>query len=57
MITQKELKELLVYDPSNGVFTYRARTAAWTNVGDAAGCLRPDGYMMIGLRGKYYLSH
>ena len=59
ILAQKELKELLHYNPETGVFTWlkvhaKTRTA---KVGGIAGCLHSAGYIMIGIKGTNYYAH
>lgn len=56
-ITQKQLKELLKYDPLTGVFIWSVASSNRFKVGDVAGTLRSDGYINIGVKGKYYKAH
>ena len=56
MITQERLKELLVYDPKTGVFTWKiARTGAAK--GAVAGSLVPRGYISIMVDSRQYRAH
>ena len=57
MITQKELKELLHYNPETGVFTWLQKAASNTKIGSVAGCNHNCGYITIRVRGKLYLAH
>jgi citrate synthase len=57
MITQKELKEMLHYEPDTGVFTWKVYRAWNSDIDDIAGTLRPDGYIKIGINNKSYLAH
>jgi hypothetical protein len=57
VLTQEKLKELLDYDETTGVFTRKIRTANAIQVGDIAGCMRPDGRFVISLENKRYFSH
>jgi len=55
-ITQKELKELLHYDPLTGIFTW-ASTRRGRKVGNTAGYLNTIGYIIIQINGKKYKAH
>lgn len=56
MINQKELKELVNYDPETGIFTHiKARRKV--KVGCIAGTPHSCGYWRICLLGKNYLAH
>jgi hypothetical protein len=57
MITQERLKELLHYDPEEGLFynkTYRGNKAVKNAV---AGCYHSLGYIVIKIAGKEYKAH
>lgn len=56
-LTQKELIELLSYDPKSGIFSWKIKRGNRTNVNGTAGSLKEDGYNVIGLKGKLYSSH
>jgi len=59
MITQKELKEILHYNPKTGVFVWKVRpchnshSKAW----DIAGCRIHIGYIVISFKSKVYYAH
>lgn len=56
MINQKELKQILEYNPDAGVFIW-AKPRKKVIIGSEAGCLQPDGYVYIGILGTNYSVH
>ena len=50
------VRELLVYDPETGIFTWRIPRPK-IRVGQRAGCLHHKGYRVMELFGKYYSEH
>lgn len=57
LITPARLRELLHYDPSTGVFTWKVRAARRIHVGDVAGSVKGKGYLAIGVGGRLYPAH
>ena len=57
MITQTRLLELLRYAPDTGIFTWRVRTSNRVNVGDVAGTVRKDGYVVLRIDKALMLAH
>lgn len=57
MITVEELKRYLNYEPETGIFTWKEKASRSTTVGSRAGNTRPDGYVVITLKGRKYLAH
>lgn len=57
MITQKELKAAVHYNPETGVFTWKICRSDRMKAGDIAGCLNNRGYLRICIDGKVYLAH
>ena len=55
-ISQKELKEFLVYCPDTGIFTW-AKSRRGVNKDDIAGTLSDQGYIKIALMYKKYRAH
>lgn len=49
-LTAEALRSVLSYDPATGQFH-------WVKSGRKAGCMRPDGYILIGVDGRLYLAH
>lgn len=56
MLTQIQLKEVLNYDESTGIFTWKV-LSSHTRIGDAAGTMMTTGYVEIKLDGVRYLAH
>jgi hypothetical protein len=56
MLTQKELKELLHYDPNTGIFTWCINKRG-CKIGNIAGYCDPKNYIIIGINGKLYGAH
>lgn len=56
-LTAERLRELLVYEPSTGAFTWRIRRAGNAMAGSPAGHLTVRGYISIGINGRRYLAH
>lgn len=50
MITSERARALLSYEPLTGLFN-------WKSTGASTGCLRHDGYLMIGVDNQVYLAH
>jgi len=58
ILAQKEIKELLHYDPDTGDFTWLIIPSNNVKIGDVTGWPdKRDGYMRIKVKGKQYLSH
>lgn len=56
MITQKELKEILEYNPETGDFYWKISPKHGVNVGDKAGS-QHIGYTRLTIKRKKYLTH
>lgn len=56
LITAERLREILMYDHTSGVFTFRVRRGSM-KVGTASGVRKDDGRIAIKLEGRYYLAH
>lgn len=57
-LDQSRLKELLDYDAESGLFHWRVRSPKSKNrVGDQAGCKATDGYIVVGIDGRYHKGH
>ena len=57
MIHYKDLIEILDYVPESGKFYWKKRTSNRIHVGDEAGHIGPNGYVMIGIKGVIYYGH
>jgi hypothetical protein len=57
ILTQERLKELLHYDPTTGLFTWRINRSPKTRAGDIAGSLDQDGYIKISINHKGIFAH
>ncbi len=56
-LTCDRLREVLNYDATTGVFTWRTKTSRKVIVGREAGTLKPKGYLSIRIDGKPYYAH
>lgn len=57
MITAKQLRELLNYNPETGVFSWSVDLSNGIQSGDTAGSINKDGYMLIGINRRLYYAH
>ena len=55
--TAERVRELLVYDPDTGVFTWRANRSNCLAGTQAGGTTHAGGYRLIGIDGTKYLAH
>jgi len=56
-LTAARAREVLSYDPETGALTRRIRSANMVVVGEVAGCLGTNGYIMVSVNGKQYRAH
>jgi len=57
MITQKELKRILYYNPETGIFIWLFKNGNHIKMGDIAGSIDAGGYIIIKINGKQYKAH
>lgn len=59
MITKERVEELLHYDPETGYFFWKKLEGRGHRElgGKVAGCLAPNGYIMLGIDRKLYRAH
>ena len=57
MITQLQLKEVLVYDPESGIFTWISTRNNFRKAGSIAGSVNKFGYIRITIDEKRYMAH
>lgn len=56
-VTADRLRQLFDYDQSTGDFTRKVQTSNRVKVGQVAGCINSEGYVLIHVDGKRYLAH
>lgn len=56
-LTSARLRELLIYDPLTGVFTYRISRRGGVRAGAVAGCPNAKGYIVIKIDMVLYYAH
>lgn len=57
MLTQERLKQVIQYNLTTGVFTWRTPTAKWIKKNSVAGYKHHSGYIHIKIDEKNYLAH
>lgn len=57
MVTLEILADHLDYNPETGVFTWLVQRRGGARAGDRAGSVNSEGYILIGLCGKFYRAH
>ena len=56
-LTQSELKEMLHYNPYTGIFIWKIQNSNRVSIGAVAGCLSPNGYIVIGIDNSLHRAH
>ena len=56
-LTQEYIKSILNYNRLTGVFTRSAKTSNSVNIGDIAGCVNRNGYVVIRVLNKLMYAH
>jgi hypothetical protein len=56
-LTHQYLMEVLQYDHETGVFTRKVQTSNFIEVGQKAGTITSDGYLVVSVAGKQILAH
>lgn len=57
MLTIDTINDLLCYNPSTGIFTWRVDRTGGIKAGDEAGYIQKDGYRRIKIKGKTHPAH
>jgi len=57
MADRKAMMEALSYCPSTGLFHWKVSPSQTVKAGERAGTLHPDGYVVIGYKGRTYRAH
>ncbi len=57
MITYERLRELIIYGPATGLFTWRVARARCIRPGDPAGFVTARGYVRVMIDGRTYQLH
>jgi len=56
-MTQDDLKDILYYDYTTGIFTWKKNIGGRSKIGNVAGYKKQDGYIAIKVLGKRYFAH
>jgi hypothetical protein len=56
-VTAERLRELYDYNPDNGLFTRKVRTSNRVKVGQIAGSINAEGYVLLTVDSRRYLAH
>lgn len=56
-LTKERLLQVLSIDPETGVIRWAARNSNRVKVGDLAGTVGPEGYLMVRIDGRRYFAH
>lgn len=55
--TAKEISQWVRYEVNTGKFYWTRTQSNRVRIGSEAGCKRSDGYVKLGIMGKYYYAH
>jgi hypothetical protein len=55
-LTAEYAKEFLRYEPETGEFFWIKKSNRRIRIGAKAGCLRPDGYLSISVKGQSFAT-
>jgi len=56
-VSQDKLLEVLNYNATTGIFTWKKAAANNVKINSVAGCLKSDGYINIKIKGVQYRAH
>jgi hypothetical protein len=57
MLTQELVKDLFDYDPDTGVLTWKIKPSKKVQIGDIAGCINAQGYLVTKINYKLHYNH
>lgn len=56
-LSAERARELFNYDPATGSLTWKQQNSSRAAAGCKAGCMRSDGYLLVGVDKSQYLAH
>lgn len=56
-LVHEYLQSILYYNEITGIFTWRISNSNRVKIGDRAGVINNQGYILIGIKGELYRSH
>ncbi len=56
-VSIERLREILSYCPETGTFTWKVSRGGVAKAGSHAGCVKPNGYRIIGIENKHFPAH